>query len=440
MSTTAVEELTAADRCDRCGAQAYLRVTLHTGEADYEDLQILEQGEVLTSIYHKLTQSQKITPIRPQTSIVENALFTGSKNEPSMLSEIKKEIASSDQVDLLVSFIKWSAIRPLLGDLEAFCQKAGHQLRVIATTYTQATDYKDILTLSQLPNTTVKINYETDHARLHAKSYLFKRETGFSTAYIGSSNLSSAALTTGLEWNVKVTEQESFDIVNKFAVSFESYWNDPSFETFDPDQEDCRKKLQIELNRHKANTFHLETSIRPYNYQQEILDRLQAEREVYGHYKNLLVAATGVGKTVIAAFDFKRYLAEHPHARLLFVAHRQEILEQSLQKFREVLNDFNFGQLLVGQYKTDDVSQLFVSIQSFNSEKMADLLPSDYYDFFIIDEPAVVSVLRRFVAALLGDKLHLQFVGFLLGDHDVTSGGGAWRRPLILVSASNASS
>lgn len=362
------------------------QVALHTGEADYEDLQILEQGEVLTSIYHKLTQSQKITPIRPQTSIVENALFTGSKNEPSMLSEIKKEISSSDQVDLLVSFIKWSAIRPLLGDLEAFCQKAGHQLRVIATTYTQATDYKAILTLSQLPNTTVKINYETDHARLHAKSYLFKRETGFSTAYIGSSNLSSAALTTGLEWNVKVTEQESFDIVNKFAVSFESYWNDPSFETFDPDQEDCRKKLQTELNRHKANTFHLETSIRPYNYQQEILDRLQAEREVYGHYKNLLVAATGVGKTVIAAFDFKRYLAEHPHARLLFVAHRQEILEQSLQKFREVLNDFNFGHLLVGQYKTDDVSQLFVSIQSFNSEKMADLLPSDYYDFIIIDE------------------------------------------------------
>ena len=93
-----------------------------------------------------------------------------------------------------------------------------------------------------------------------------------------------------------------------------------------------------------------------------------------------------MGKTVIAAFDFKRYLAEHPHARLLFVAHRQEILEQSLQKFREVLNDFNFGHLLVGQYKTDDVSQLFVSIQSFNSEKIADLLPSDYYDFIIIDE------------------------------------------------------
>lgn len=362
------------------------QVAQHTKEADYQDLQILEKGEVLTAIYHKMTQAQKISPVRPKTSLVENALFTGSKNEPSMLSELKKEIASSDQVDLLVSFIKWTAIRPLLGDLRTFCANTDHRLRVIATTYTQATDYKAILILSQLPNTTVKINYETQHARLHAKSYLFKRETGFSTAYIGSSNLSNAALTTGLEWNVKVTEQESFDIVNKFAVSFESYWNDPTFETFDPEDESCRQKLHAELDKHVPTNFHLESSIRPYSYQQQILDQLQAEREVYGHYKNLLVAATGVGKTVIAAFDFKRYLEKHPEARLLFVAHRQEILEQSRQQFREVLNDFNFGQLFVGQYKPDSVDQLFTSIQSFNSGKMADLLPSDYYDFIIVDE------------------------------------------------------
>ena len=303
-----------------------------------------------------------------------------------MESELNREILCADEICWVVSFIKTSGLNLLWNSLRKFTSE-GKKLRIITTTYTGATDYDAMVRLASLPNTEIKISYDGTQDRLHAKSYLFKRETGFSTAYIGSSNLSSAALTTGLEWNVKVTEQESFDIVNKFAVSFESYWNDPSFETFDPDQEDCRKKLQIELNRHKANTFHLETSIRPYNYQQEILDRLQAEREVYGHYKNLLVAATGVGKTVIAAFDFKRYLAEHPHARLLFVAHRQEILEQSLQKFREVLNDFNFGHLLVGQYKTDDVSQLFVSIQSFNSEKMADLLPSDYYDFIIIDEP-----------------------------------------------------
>ena len=197
----------------------------HTNEPEFEDNIILEKGEVLTSLYEKMNSARSINTIKavhPETSIVENALFTGSKNEPSMLSELKKEILSSDSIDLLVSFIKWSAIRPLLVELTAFTKREGVRLRVIATTYTQATDYKAIVALAELPNTEVKINYETNHARMHAKSYLFKRDTGFSTAYIGSSNLSNPALTGGLEWNVKVTEKESFDIVKKFSVSFES--------------------------------------------------------------------------------------------------------------------------------------------------------------------------------------------------------------------------
>ena len=178
------------------------------------------------------------------------------------------------------------------------------RLRVIATTYTQATDYKAIMTLAELPNTTVKINYETNHARMHAKSYLFKRDTGFSTAYIGSSNLSNPALTGGLEWNVKVTEKESFDIVKKFSVSFESYWNDDTFETFDPNDDACRKKLQDELSKpmfEKKNQRHLQLEFRPYAYQQEILDNLEAEREVHGHYNNLVVAATGAHTIILTS-------------------------------------------------------------------------------------------------------------------------------------------
>ena len=311
-------------------------VALHTKEPDFEDNLILEKGEVLTSLYQKLNTARgisnkaKYNVVRPETSIVENTLFTGSQNEPSMLSELKKEILTSDTVDLLVSFIKWSAIRPLLPELTEFTGRAGTRLRVIATTYTQATDYKAIMTLAELPNTFVKINYETNHARMHAKSYLFNRNTGFSTAYIGSSNLSNPALTGGLEWNVKVTEKESFDIVKKFAVSFESYWNDDSFEDFDPNDENCRKKLQDELSRplfEKNNQRHLQIEIRPYAYQQEILDNLEAERKVYGHYRNLVVAATGVGKTIVAAFDYKRFSEERGKegktARLLFVAHRK---------------------------------------------------------------------------------------------------------------------
>ena len=188
---------------------------------------------------------------------------------------------------------------------------------------------------------------------------------------------------------MKVTEKESFDIVKKFSVSFESYWNDASFETFDPENPDCHEKLKKELTRaafDRKSKRSLQVSIRPYAYQQEILDNLAAEREVYGHYRNLVSAATGVGKTIIAAFDYKAFKEKNPRARLLFVAHRKEILEQSIQKFQEVLNDFNFGELYVDGYKPTDIEHLFISIQSFNSAKLSQWTSKDYYDFIIVDE------------------------------------------------------
>ncbi len=363
-----------------------------TGEKEFADLAILEKGEILRSLYLKINTAHSITnlkTVRPETSLLESTLFTGAKQEPTMLSEIKKEIVSSDSVDLLISFIKWSAIVKILKDLKEFTSREGVKLRVIATTYMKATDYKAIMELSKLPNTEVKINYETNQMRMHAKSYIFKRDTGFSTVYIGSSNLSNPALTEGLEWNIKVTEKESFDIVKKCQVTFESYWNNPSFELFDPENEDCRQKLGLELSKEydfAKSKMHLQCSIRPYLYQQEILDNLAAEREIYGHYKNLVVASTGVGKTVIAAFDFRRYIEKNPNARLLFIAHRKEILEQSIQKFREVLNDFNFGDLYVDGNKPQQINHLFMSIQSFVSAKFTKSTTRDFYDYIIVDE------------------------------------------------------
>lgn len=362
-------------------------------EEDFRALKIEEEGEVLTSIYSKLNSIRSIKKgevIRPVTPLSQSSLFTGSNYEPNMLGELKKEILTADSIDMLVSFIKWSGLRCIMEELQAFTDLPGKKLRVITTSYMEATDYKAIIELSQLPNTEIKISYDVDRTRLHAKAYLFKRETGFSTAYIGSSNLSNPALTSGLEWNIKVTEKDSFDIVKKFEATFESYWNDGEFTTFHPTANEDKERLKLALSKNKNDTNNERSflfDIKPYFYQKEILEKLQVERDVFGRMRNLLVAATGVGKTVISAFDYKRFKAANKHAaKLLFVAHREEILKQSLDTFRVILKDPNFGDLLVSNHQPSSLEHLFVSIQSFNSKEFYTHTSSDYYDFIIVDE------------------------------------------------------
>lgn len=363
----------------------------HLDEEEFQSLKIDEDGEVLTSIFSKLNSVRSINKdetVRPVTSIAESSLFTGSSYEPNMLHELKKEILSTNHVDLLVSFIKWSAIRVIFEDLKTLTDQGG-TLRIITTSYMGATDFKAIMELSKLYNTEIKISYDDKRTRLHAKAYLFKRETGFTTAYIGSSNLSHPALTAGLEWNMKISEKDSIDIIKKFQATFESYWNDEEFKTFHADQDEDQEQLQRALKKKDRDKpdFQFNFDIQPYYYQKEMLENLQVEREVFGRNKNLLVAATGVGKTVISAFDFKRFMQKNGNrARLLFVAHREEILYQSRDTFRAILKDFNFGELLVGGNVPSSFDHLFVSIQSSNSMKLHEKVSPDFYDFIIVDE------------------------------------------------------
>lgn len=373
-------------------------VNVLSGEAGDEvsELAVAEDAEQLIALLSaddpmvKIGKKKAKDVVRPETSIAQSSLFTGAVHEPQMFSELKKEIATADRIDMLVSFIRWSGLRLIIDELREFTERGGN-LRIITTSYMGATEVRAVNELCKLQNTELRISYDTKRTRLHAKAYVFYRNTGYTTAYIGSSNLSNAAMSSGLEWNVKATAKDMLSTIQKVDATFESYWNTPGFETYDESKsEKLEKALKAEKYSGTEENRQFIFDINPYPYQQEILDNLQAERVVRGKYKNLVVAATGTGKTLISAFDYRRFckLNVGKKNRLLFVVHREEILKQSRDVFQAVLKDPNFGDLFVGAYKPEDnIDYLFMSIQTMASQQKAfEELPEDFYDYIIVDE------------------------------------------------------
>ena len=357
-----------------------------------EDNLLSCQGKILTALYElenpvSADLKSYINDIYPLTGLSQSELFCGSNAGLSLESELKREILSADKIYWLVSFIKWAGIRIFRRELDEFTA-SGRELKIITTSYMGATDAKAVEYLANLPNTEVKLSYNIERERLHAKSYLFLRNTGFHTGYIGSSNLSHSALTNGLEWNLKITSQEVPHIIKKSLSTFETYWASNEFEHFSGDaksSEKLKKSLSQQRGVYEISPTHF-FDISPFPHQSEILEQLAVERAVHQRFRNLVVAATGTGKTLISAFDFARFVKEKPQAKFLFVAHREEILKQARAAYRGVLRDGTFGELWVGGHSPEHYRELFVSIQTLNNHLDQLKLTADYYDYIVIDE------------------------------------------------------
>ena len=229
------------------------------------------------------------------------------------------------------------------------------------------------------------MQYDAKRTRLHAKAWLFRRDTGFDTAYVGSSNLTTARCLKASSGTCACSTAATPTLLDKFRATFDSYWNSPEFEPYDPtgtatgSTTRCSKPRASRLTTASpSRSSGLE--VRPYPYQQEMLDALEVERMVHDRHRNLVVAATGTGKTVVAALDY-RGLCEQAggqQPRLLFVAHRKEILEQSMRTYREVLADGNFGELYVGGQRPERWQHVFASVQSLTSYGVANI-PADAF-------------------------------------------------------------
>ena len=341
---------------------------------------------LLEAVEHRVLGGTQSTVPRPTLSFRRTGLLVNGRRDVQIASEIAREIPSADRIDLLCAFVRHSGLRLFRSELEERV-RAGARVRVIASVYTGSTERRALDALVDL-GARVKISYEIARTRLHAKAWLFHRQSGLHTAYIGSSNLTHTAQVDGLEWNVRVSAAENPEVIERFAATFDQYWQEPEFEDYSPQRDS--ERLDQALSRQRGDTgtddgtwLSLLVDVAPKPHQDVVLEALEAERR-RGYHRNLVVAATGTGKTWIAAFDFKRLRDQGAGGSLLFVAHREEILRQSQQVYQLVLHEPGFGELLVGGERPRAGRHVFASVQSL-ANRIDEIDPDDF-DVVIVDE------------------------------------------------------
>jgi superfamily II DNA or RNA helicase len=335
--------------------------------------------QVLKALHGRRPDGQPEVVTTPLTPLLDSTLLTNAPGEPRVGSQIATEIPSSDRIDIVMAFIRRTGLSPFRDHLERH-RSLGRPLRVLTTTYTGTTEAAALDLLKQL-GAEVRVSYETGSTRLHAKAWIFHRTSGGSTAYIGSSNLTHSAQQTGLEWNVRVSGLRNPDILTKMSAVFEAYWNNRDFEPYS--REEFLDRQQKDASG--STTIYLSpTELRLEPFQERMLEQIAICRE-QGNHRNLLVSATGTGKTVMAAMDYSRLRSTLTRSRLLFVAHRSEILDQARATFAQALRNPSFGEKWVGKHRPQHFEHVFASIQSLHANGLQDLAP-DHFDVVVVDE------------------------------------------------------
>ncbi len=341
----------------------------------------VDPATVLHAILRRRPDGTPDKIAEPLVPLLDTTLLTNAPGEPGLWNQLRSEIESADTIDVVMAFIRRSGIAPLVDRLRHHCE-SGRRLRVLTTTYTASTERLALDQLVEL-GAEVRISYDLSTTRLHAKAWMFHRRSGFSTVYVGSSNLTHSAQVTGLEWNLRASAARNPDVLAKFEAVFESYWESGEFESYDPQRFDVEQRRTGTVDN-GPRVIVSPIELRPYPFQERLLELIELSRS-RGYHRNLLVAATGTGKTVMAALDYAGLRRSLDRSRLLFVAHREEILDQSLATFRHALRDPSFGEKWVRGIRPIRFDHVFASIQSLHASDLNAVAP-EHFDVAIVDE------------------------------------------------------
>jgi len=346
--------------------------------------------------------SRGALPDHPVIPLTASELLVNGSGEPALGNVLKQELRCASDVDLVCAFVGFTGFEPLRDELRTLVERGG-RVRVITSTYLGATSGKALDEFVKL-GADVRVNYNGNATKLHAKAWLFRRPRELDTAFVGSSNLSEAALYSGLEWNVRLARADAPGVFQRIQNTFESYWQSSAFETYTLEDRDRLDDALLRAKGHAADGLskravkaiselqaqldaaYAELSLQPKDYQKRMLDKLHVRRAEFDEHRHLIVAATGTGKTVMAALDYARMcVSGEPRPSLLFVAHREQILQQARATFRKALRDPSFGEVVGGS--TGSVASdrhVFAMVQTLHN-RLAQV-PADAYDFIYIDE------------------------------------------------------